>query len=73
MKYLLDSFILHDVTMNVSLQCIANRKKRKIKIPDNIIISTAQVHRLALVTRNVGDFASLDTEILDIFQKIGEG
>lgn len=44
-----------------------NRKIKKIKIPDNIIASTAQVNNLILVTRNGSDFNALDVQILDIF------
>lgn len=35
---------------------VALRKQHKIKLPDAIVWSTAQVHNLQLVTRNTKDF-----------------
>ncbi|MDD5385710.1 MAG: PIN domain-containing protein [Sulfuricurvum sp.] len=66
-KELLDSFLLIDVTNSISMQCVKNRKIKKIKIPDNIISSTAQINDLILVTRNISDFNSLEIKLLDIF------
>ncbi|MBD3842263.1 MAG: hypothetical protein IE909_10330 [Campylobacterales bacterium] len=42
--------------------------KKKIKIPDNIVASTAMVHDLILVTRNVKDFVTLDVDVLNPFE-----
>ena len=69
-KDLLDSFILIDIIKSISIQCIKNRKIKKIKIPDNIIGSTAQVNDLILVTRNTSDFKSLEIKIIDIFESL---
>jgi predicted nucleic acid-binding protein len=66
-KELLDSFLLIDITKNISMQCIQNRKIKKIKTPDNIISSTAQINDLILVTRNTRDFNSLEIQLLDLF------
>ena len=58
-RNLLETFSVLDTSEAVALQCIKNRKIRKIKIADNIIGSTAQVDSLVLVTRNIKDFTSL--------------
>ena len=56
-----------DTSENIALQCLKNREKKKINLPDNIIASTAQVNDLILVSRNVKDFKDLDIKLLDIF------
>jgi len=68
-RELLSTFDIIDVTKEVSNQAVENRRIKKIKIPDNIIASTAMVHNLILVTRNVKDFKVLDVEVLNIFDK----
>ena len=65
-KAMLNSFAVLDIDSNVSAMAVKNRKLKKIRIPDNIIASTAQIYNLTLVTRNSSDFASLDLKILDI-------
>ncbi len=52
----------------ISNQAIKNRKIKKIKLPDNLIVSTAMVNDLILVTRNVKDFKTLDIKVLNIFK-----
>ncbi len=64
---LLNSFKILDTSEQIAIQSIKNRKMKKIKVPDNIIASTAQVHNLILVTRNESDFNLSDIEILNIF------
>jgi len=66
-KALLSTFKIFDVTSDVSNQAIKNRKLKKIKIPDNIIASTAMVNDLILVTRNVKDFRVLDVRVFNPF------
>jgi hypothetical protein len=67
-KELLESFIIIDTNKEIAIQSIKNIKAVKIKVPDNIIASTAQVHNMTLVTRNTADFNSLDIKILNIFE-----
>ncbi|MFN2267381.1 MAG: type II toxin-antitoxin system VapC family toxin, partial [Desulfonatronovibrio sp.] len=43
-KDFLENFQILDTNKAVAVQCIKNRRIRKIKVPDNIIASTAQVH-----------------------------
>jgi predicted nucleic acid-binding protein len=69
-KQFLDSFNVIDTNREIALQSIINRRIRKIKIPDNIIASTAQVFDLTLVTRNTDDFSSLDIKVINIFNSL---
>jgi len=70
-KKLLETFTIVDTSEEVALQCLQNRKLRRIKIADNIIASTAQRNDLVLVTRNTKDFKSLDIEMINIFNNEG--
>ena len=65
---LLCTFKILDLTENISKQAVQNRQTKKIKIPDNIIASTAMVHQLTLVTRNTKDFTQLSIDIFNPFQ-----
>ena len=67
-KELLLTFKIIDVTNEIANQAIENRKIKKIKIPDNIIASTAMVYNLTLVTRNVKDFNKLNVKVLNPFE-----
>ena len=67
-KRLLSKFKILDINQNISNQAIKNRKMKKIKLPDNLIVSTAMVNDLILVTRNVKDFKTLDIKVLNIFK-----
>jgi len=66
-KELLNSFSIIDTSEQIALQALKNRKKKKIKIADNIIAATAQVHDLILVTRNIADYKSLSVKLLNPF------
>jgi len=66
-KMLLSKFKILDVTQTISNQAVENRKIKKIKLPDNFIVSTAMVHGLTVVTRNVKDFRNFNIKILNIF------
>ena len=68
-KMLLSQFKIIDVTQAVSNQAVENRKIKKIKLPDNLIASTAMVNGLIIVTRNVKDFKSFDIKVLNIFEE----
>lgn len=63
----LSTFEIVDTSEKIALQSINNRRKCKIKTPDNIIAATAQVNDLVLVTRNIKDFKAIDVQILNIF------
>jgi predicted nucleic acid-binding protein len=66
-KELLNSFSIIDTSEQIALQALKNRKKKKIKIADNIIAASAQVHDLILVTRNIADYKSLSVKLLNPF------
>ncbi len=66
---LLDGFTLLDVNKAASMQCIENRKIKKVKIPDNIIAATAKIYDLTLVTHNTADFLAFSLPILDIISE----
>jgi len=66
-KDLLNSFNIIDTNQHIASQAIKNRKLKKIKLPDNIIASTAQTNNQILVTRNEKDFQSLDVDLLNPF------
>ena len=69
-RELLSTFDIIDVSQAVSNQAVKNRKLKKIKIPDNIIASTAMVNNLVLVTRNVKDFKVLEVEVFNPFEDV---
>ncbi|KIM08614.1 MAG: nucleotide-binding protein [Sulfurovum sp. FS08-3] len=66
-RELLATFKILDITQGIANQAIENRRHKKIKIPDNIIVATAMVHDLVLVTRNEKDFKIFDMEMLNPF------
>ncbi|MFA5904296.1 MAG: type II toxin-antitoxin system VapC family toxin [Desulfobacula sp.] len=67
-KAFLECLDIFDTNKAIAIQCLKNRKKRKIKIPDNLIASTAQANNLTLVTRNSDDLKNLDINIIDIYE-----
>jgi len=67
-KAFLECLDVFDTNKAIAIQCLKNRKIRKIKIPDNFIASTAQANDLILVTRNIDDFKNLDVKVINIFE-----
>lgn len=66
---LLEKFTIIDISKNISLQAIKNRKSKKIKLADNIIAASTQINNLTLVTRNTKDFNQINIKILNPFLK----
>lgn len=57
-----------DATVADACGKIMHRKVRRGKVPtiaDSLLAATAQVHQLALVSRNFGDFEGLDLTLLN--------
>ena len=61
----LATFIVLPLTMEVAERSSEIRRHRtpKLKLPDTIILATAQLHDLLLVTRNSKDFPSKERDI----------
>lgn len=51
------------VDMDIARTTIQYRKKRKIKVPDAIILSTAKSLCADLLTDNIRDFQNIDNSV----------
>ena len=63
----LELFKIYDVKREILDIAIKTYRKKKVKMADNIIGSTAKLFDLTLVTRNVDDFKNMDLDILNIY------
>ncbi len=52
----LDQFKLLGIDAKISQRAVELRRSKRMKLPDAIILASAQVHGLLLVTRNARDF-----------------
>ena len=48
-----------NISQDIAERSVALRQEYKLKLPDAIILATAQLHRLELITRNTKDFAGI--------------
>ncbi|MEG1123851.1 MAG: type II toxin-antitoxin system VapC family toxin [Citrobacter sp.] len=55
----MSAFNVIGVSQEIAQRSVALRQEYGMKLPDAIILATAQVHRLELVTRNTKDFAGI--------------
>jgi len=55
----MSAFDVIGVSQEIAERSVALRQEYGMKLPDAIILATAQVHRLELVTRNTRDFAGI--------------
>ncbi len=62
-KSLLDDCDLLEIDEAVSQETILIRQRTRLKLPDAIILATARVHGLLLVTRNHRDFPRREPDI----------
>lgn len=62
-RSLLDDFELLEVDEAVSEEAVLIRQRTRLKLPDAIILATARVHGLLLVTRNSRDFPRREPDI----------
>ena len=67
-RNLLNTFEVIEIDKEIAEKSIYNFRKKKIKIPDNLILSTAQQYNLKLVTRNIKDFDGFKVKLLNIFE-----
>jgi predicted nucleic acid-binding protein len=62
-RFILDDFELLEVDEAVSQETILIRQRTRLKLPDAIILATARIHGLLLVTRNHRDFPRREPDI----------
>lgn len=55
----MSAFNVIGVSQEIAQRSVALRQEYGMKLPDAIILATAQVHRLELVTRSTKDFAGI--------------
>ncbi len=55
-RLMLEAFEVLELDSTVSSETILIRKNSRLKLPDAVILATARVHDLLLVTRNHRDF-----------------
>ena len=55
----LNAFEVIDISRDIAESSVMLRQKYKMKLPDAIILATAQEHRRELLTRNTKDFAGI--------------
>jgi predicted nucleic acid-binding protein len=56
-------FPIVDLNTEIVSKVISIRQKHKIKLPDAIILATAIICQLELVTANVGDFINIEPSL----------
>lgn len=56
-QFLARSFSCLPITNAIARQAVINRKNMRLKLPDAIILATAEEHNTLLVTRNTKDFS----------------
>lgn len=54
----LQTFDIIAPDMTIAQHAVTIRRQQKLKLPDAIILATAQTHALTLITRNTKDFPS---------------
>jgi predicted nucleic acid-binding protein len=54
---------LLEIDTSVAIEAILIRQRTRLKLPDAIILATARVHGLLLVTRNSRDFPRGEPDI----------
>lgn len=62
-KLLLKEFELLEIDAAVAAEAVIIRQKTRLKLPDAIILATARVHGLLLVTRNSRDFPRREPDV----------
>jgi len=62
-RFIAEKFELLEIDAAVSEETVRIRQRTHLKLPDAIILATARVHGLLLVTRNGRDFSRADPDI----------
>ena len=55
----LSTFNIINISQDIAERSVALRQEYKLKLPNAIILATAQLHRLELITRNTKDFTGI--------------
>jgi hypothetical protein len=58
LRAFLANFLVLEITREVAERAVLNRRQKRLKMPDAIILGTAEAAGRVLVTRNVKDFPS---------------
>lgn len=58
-RFALSAFNVIGISQDIAEQSVNLRQEYGMKLPDAIILATAHIHRLELVTRNTKDFAGI--------------
>ncbi|MCP5052707.1 MAG: type II toxin-antitoxin system VapC family toxin [bacterium] len=74
-KKLLNYFKMVNINTEIAENVISFKQKKKIKLPDAIILATAAFMQCDLLTRNVKDFKAIagDVKIVDPFDHSDPG
>ena len=59
----LDTFLIVPVTQAIAENAVLNRRMSRMKLPDSIILATAQIQSRLLITRNTRDFPAAQSGI----------
>jgi predicted nucleic acid-binding protein len=62
-RSLLDDFQLIEIDQAISEETALIRRRTRLKLADALILATARVHGLLLVTRNARDFSRNDPDV----------
>ena len=62
-RSLLSEFQLLEVDEAVSEEAVRVRQRNRLKLADALVLATARVHGLLLVTRNARDFSRNDPDV----------
>ena len=63
----LELFTIYEIDREIINIAIKTYRNKKVKMADNLIGSTAKLHNLILVTRNIDDFKNMELDIFDIY------
>jgi len=62
-RFIIEKFQLLEIDEAISEEAVLIRQRSRLKLPDAIILATARVHGMLLVTRNDRDFSRNDPDI----------
>ena len=62
-QLIIGNFELLEVSREVAKEAVSIRQETRLKLPDAIILATARVHGLLLVTRNHRDFPRSEPDV----------